>query len=240
MSTSVSTSVQSGTSNAKKNRVVKNWFTIGAAIVICIVLGLVIRTQGYVSGSEFAPSHFVQRSFSFYEIPLFHWQITPIRRQDSTPPAATFVKTKILKTIPKGVAKEWHLVSLSRGLSGETNGDANLLLTLLELGNGNELYWRNWSQQNPNHAAILWPIIHRLAKRELYILMPMVFSTADAEGKSPAEIQKIIDQQLAEEYVNLISDMRKAEQPKIAAKLLSEATVDYPNHPGLRRLTKND
>ncbi|MDA8967739.1 hypothetical protein N9F76_00450 [bacterium] len=240
MSTSVSTSVQSGTSTAKKNRVIKNWVTISAAIIICLVLGLVIRTQGYVSGSEFAPSHFVQRTFSFYEIPLVHWQITPIRRQDNTPSVATFVKTTILKTLPNGPASNWHLVSLSRGLSGKTNADANLLLAQLMIGDGTNFYWRDWSQRNPNHAAILWPIIQRLAKRELYILMPMVFATADSGGKSPSEMQKIIDRQLAEEYVSLISDMREAKQSTVAATLLSEALVDYPNHPGLQRLAQNE
>ena len=240
MSTSVSSSVQPGTSHAKKNRVIKNWVTICAALIICVVLGLVIRIQGYVSGNEFAPSHFVQRSFSFYEIPLFHWQITPIRRQDNTPSGVTFVKTKILNTSPKGPPTSWHLVSLTRGLSQETKADANFLLAQLELDNGQQLYWRNWSQQNPKHAAILWPIIHRLAKRELYILMPMVFATADSEIQNPAEFQKLIDQQLSQEYAGLITDMREAGKPNIAAKLLNEAVTDYPNHPGLQRLARDE
>ena len=219
---------------------IKNWVTICAAIIICVVLGLVIRIQGYVSGNEFAPSHFVQRSFSFYEIPLFHWQITPIRRQDNTPSGVTFVKTKILNTSSKGPPTSWHLVSLTRGLSQETKADANFLLAQLELDNGQQLYWRNWSQQNPKHAAILWPIIHRLAKRELYILMPMVFATADSEIQNPAEFQKLIDQQLSQEYASLITDMREAGKPNIAAKLLNEAVTDYPNHPGLQRLARNE
>ena len=219
---------------------IKNWVTICAAIIICIVLGLVIRIQGYVSGNEFAPSHFVQRRFSFYEIPLFHWQITPIRRQDSTPPVATFVKTKILNTLPKGPPTSWHLVSLTRGLSQETKADATFLLAQLELVNGQQFYWRDWSQKNPKHAAILWPIIHRLAKRELYILMPMVFSTADSGIQNPAEFQKLIDQQLSQEYASLITDMREAGKPNIAAKLLNEAVTDYPNHSGLQRLARKE
>jgi len=207
---------------------------------MCIVLALVIRIQGHVSGNEFAPSHFVQRSFSFYEIPLFHWQITPIRRQDNTPAGATFVKTKILNTLPKGPPTSWHLVSLSQGLSQETKADASFLLAQLELDNGQQLYWRNWSQQNPKHAAILWPIIHQLAKRELYILMPMVFATADSGIQNPAEFQKLIDQQLSQEYASLITDMREAGKPDIAAKLLNEAITDYPNDPGIQRLAQNE
>ena len=204
-------------------------------------MGLVIRTQGFVRGSEFAPSHFVRRSFSFYEIPLVHWQITPIRRSDDTPPAVTYVKTKILKKVPKGTATNWHLVSLSRGILGTTNADANFLLAQLEFSDqdSSDPYWIDWSKQNPKHAAVLWPIIQRLAERELYVFVPMVFATADSGGKSPAELQKAIDEQLAAEYVSLVSDMREAGKMTVAAALLSEAVADYPNHPGLQRLATN-
>jgi hypothetical protein len=242
VSTSVSTSAQSRTSSAKKNRVIRIWVSVSAAIIICVVLGLVIRTQGFVSGSEFAPSHFVQRSFSFYEIPLVHWQITPIRRRDDTPRAATYVKTKLLKKVPKGTASNWHLVSLTRGISGATNADANFLLAQLEFGDQakSDPYWIDWSKQNPKHAAILWPIVQRLAERELYIFIPMVFATADSGGKSPAELQKVIDDQLAREYVYLVRDMREAGKLTVAATLLSEALADYPTYPDLQRLATNE
>lgn len=220
---------------------IRIWVSVAAAVIICVVLGLVIRTQGFVRGSEFAPSHFVRRSFSFYEIPLVHWQITPIRRSDDTPPAATYVKTKILQKVPKGTATNWHLVSLSRGILGTTNADANFLLAQLEFSDqdNSDPYWIDWSKNNPKHAAVLWPIIQRLACRELYIFIPMVFATADSGGKSPAELQKIIDEQLAAEYVSLVSDMREAGKMTVAATLLSEAVADYPNHPGLQRLATN-
>lgn len=183
----------------------------------------------------------MRRSFSFYEIPLVHWQITPIRRSDDTPPAATYVKTKILKKVPKGSATNWHLVSLSRGILGTTNADANFLLAQLEFSDqdSSDPYWIDWSKQNPKHAAVLWPIIQRLAERELYVFIPMVFATADSGGKSPAELQKAIDEQLAAEYVSLVSDMREAGKMTVAAALLSEAVADYPNHPGLQRLATN-
>ena len=243
MSTSVSKSVQPGTSTAKKNRKIKNWVTICAAILICIVLGLVIRIQGHVSGSEFAPSHLVRRNFSFYEIPLFHWQITPIRRSDSTPATATYVKTAVLKKKPKGSPNNWHLATLTRGLSETTNADAHLLMAQFDLDDGqgkNSAYWRTWSVNNRQQAAVLWPIIHRLAQRELYILMPRIFATADSGIQTPAELQKIIDQQLADEYLSLITDMREAGESNIAANLLNEALSDYPNHAGLKRLSENN
>ena len=41
--------------------------------------------QGNISGTEFSPTHFQQRDFGFYEIPLIHLQISPIKRSASTP-----------------------------------------------------------------------------------------------------------------------------------------------------------
>jgi hypothetical protein len=237
VSTSVSTSAQSGKSSAKRNRSIRVWVSVSAAIIICVVLGLLIRTQGFVRGSEFAPTHFVQRSFSFYEIPFFHWQITPIRRSDDTPPAATYVKTAHLKKLPLAKASVWHLVSLSRGISGTTTADANLLVAQLKFSEKSDPYWVDWSKQNPKQAAILWPIIQRLAERELYVFIPMVFATADSQDRSPAELQKILDEQLAQEYVSLIKDMREAGNVTLAATLLSESLADYPNHPDLQRLS---
>jgi len=111
----------------------------------------------------------------------------------------------------------------------------------LDDGQGkNSAYWRTWSVNNPQQAAVLWPIIHRLAQRELYILMPRIFATADSGIQTPAELQKIIDQQLADEYLSLITDMREAGESNIAANLLNEALSDYPNHAGLKRLSENN
>ena len=239
MSTSVPQSGQPGTSVAKKNRIVKGWVTVIATIVICLVVAFVIGTQGHVRGYEFAPSHFEQREFSFYEIPLIHLQITPIKRKNRTPPTATYVRMATLKNVPKGRAITWHLVSISRGLTGQTVADADLLMQHLQLGNSQDPYWKVWSKQHPNHAAVLWPIIQQLAERELYVLIPMVLQIAEANADSLTHMQKTLDKRLTEEYVTLIKDMREAKNDDIAAGLLAEALVDYPNAPELNRLAEN-
>ena len=240
MSTSVSPSAQSGKSVAKQNRAVKGWVTVTATILLCLVVGFVIRTQGYISGYEFAPSHFEQREFSFYEIPLIHLQITPVKRKDTTPAAATYVRMTTLKNVPRGPATTWHLVSISRGLTGQTVSDANLLLQQLLMDDPNSSYWQTWSKQHPGNSAILWPIIQQLAQRELYVLIPMVFQIAEANSDSSTQMQKILDKRLAEEYVTLIKDMREAKNGDIAAELLAEALIDYPSDPELKRLAQGN
>ena len=67
MSTSVSSSAvifHRSRSNTKQGRSVKKWATLIATLILAFVLFIVIRTQGFVSGEEFSPTHFQQRSFS--------------------------------------------------------------------------------------------------------------------------------------------------------------------------------
>ena len=68
----------------RRDRTLKRWVTVVASLIMVAVLFLLIRLQGHVRGVEFAPTHFQQREFSFFEIPLIHVQITPIRRSATT------------------------------------------------------------------------------------------------------------------------------------------------------------
>lgn len=221
----------------KKNRTVKRWFAVISTIVVIVVLFVVIQTQGRVSGVEFSPTHFQQREFRFYEIPLIHVQITPIQRTGSTPPTAIYVRQNGLIPAPKGTPDVWHLVSISRGLTGSTPGDAELLTEQLKLvSNGND-YWRSWSVDHPNQAKILWTSIQKLAERELYLLMPPLFELAQ-RNPSPQEFQSAIDDRLQRDYFQLIQDMRAADRTDLAEDLLSEAISDYPDNEQLKNLRK--
>jgi hypothetical protein len=199
------------------------------------VVFIVIRTQGFVSGHEFSPTHFQQRKFSFYEIPLIHLQITPIKRSGTTPRTATYVRQNSLITPAPGTPTTWHLVAISRGLTGSTPADANLLMDQLSLRAGGDEYWRKWSIDHPKQAKILWPVIQRLAERELYLLMPPLFELAQIE-QSPDCLQENIDSHLKQQYRSLILDMKAADRSELAQQLLVEATRDYPEDTELGNL----
>ena len=239
MSTSVSTTPGQSKSTAKQNRRVRRWFTVIASIILVIVLLIIVRTQGYVSGYEFSPTHFQQRRFSFYEIPLLRIQITPIQRKGDTPATALYVRQNALITPYTGAPTVWHLVSLSRGLTGSTPADANLLVDQLELSPGGKDYWTEWSKDHKNKAKILWPFIQQLAERELYLLIPALFERAQLEPQTPQQLQESIDDYLRNEYVLLIQDMRAADRDDLADQLLAEAQQDYPNDPALAALSES-
>ncbi len=215
MSTSVS-STPGPTTPAKQSGMVKKWVTLIATVVLVFVLFIVVRTQGFVSGYEFSPTHFQLRKFSFYEIPLIHLQITPIKRAGATPTTATYVRQNSLITPYSGPPTSWHLVSLSRGLTGSTPADANLLVDQLNLLSGGNEYWRKWSIDQPKQAKILWPVIQKLAERELYILMPPLFELSQVE-QTPEQLQEKIDNQLRTQYRSLIQDMKAADRDELCA-----------------------
>jgi hypothetical protein len=194
----------------------------------------VIRTQGYVSGVEFAPSHFQTRDFNFYEIPLLHLQITPIHRKVRTGKTANYLRQKSLIPATAGPAETWHLVSLSRGLTGKTAADASYLVDQLQLGGAGNEFWRQWSIDHPSKAALVWPTIQKLADRELYVLIPALMELISSDGKSTQQsgeaLQTDIDQYLQEQYISLIRDMTAANRGPLAAALLAEARSDYPDN----------
>ena len=236
MSSSVSPAKSS--SGATRKPKLRKWVVILGGVFFTLILLAVVRLQGHVSGSEFSPSHFQIRGFSFYEIPLLHIQITPIKRSDLTPSTATYIRQKsLIPNPPKGPPQTWHLVTISRGISGTTPADAKLLCDQLSLqADGND-YWRTWSVDHPQRAKRLWPIVQRLAERELYILIPGVLEIARID-QPPAKFSQQADRWLRREYANLVQDMREADRHALADELLKEALSDFPGDAELSKLER--
>ena len=233
---SSSDSASTKPSGAGRKPKLRRWIIILGGALTTLLLLVVIRLQGRVSGREFSPTHFQIRQFSFYEIPLLHIQITPIKRTGVTPAAANFIRrTSLIPNPPKGPPQTWHLVTISRGISGTTPADAKLLCDQLSLqANGGD-YWQTWSQAHKQRAKVLWPIVQRLAERELYILVPGLLELAMVDQPA-TQFSQQADQWLRNEYAHLIQDMRDAERTTLANELLDEALQDFPDDVELTKL----
>jgi hypothetical protein len=237
VSTSVSNekspTVSRGTSTSGTK--LRTWVVVISTLALSMLIFFIVYTQGHVSGREFSPTHFQSREFSFYEIPLLHIQITPIRRKSTSLPTATYVRQNGLVSAPRGTPDTWHLVYLSRGLSGTTPADAQLLVDQLEMYGEKGAFWKKWSIDHPEHAAEIWPIAQRLAERELYVLIPMVMELAQKD-LSVEKMTGQVNELLKRQYRLLVTDMRAADRGELAQTLLEEATNDYPNDPELKKL----
>lgn len=201
------------------------WLWLISAIVLSVLLWGVVATMGYVEGEEFSPTHFRSRRFSFYEIPIIHWQITPIDRSSSTPSTAILLTQKKWISPPSASPTTWHLVSLSRGGNESQEDDAALLLSQLRLQRDGGSFWSHWSHEHPDLARVLWPTIETLSQRELYILMPRLL-----ELVCPIEdvdvLRQTLRQYLQQEYASLVRDMRAAGRDDLADALTLEASQD--------------
>ncbi len=237
MSTSVSNSTAKPRKRKSKLRI---WVSVLGGLFAIVIVGIVVRTQGRVSGVEFTPTHFQQREFSFYEIPILHLQITPIKRRSSTPATALYLRQNSLVKIAKGPPTDdsWHVVSVSRGLAGQRPIDAKLLVDQLEAQPQSDPFWEKWSIDNPEHAKVLWPVIQKLAQRELYVLIPKVFELARQDSQ-PDELAERIDEYLRQEYSQLITDMRDANRDELADGLVAEILADFPDDPELAKLRQS-
>lgn len=226
-------------------------------IVVALVLGglllfAFVRSQGRVTGTEFAPTNFQTRSFRFYEVPVLQIQLTPIERTGMISPMTTFLRKKSYIPRPKAAPTQdgWHLVRITRGVSGTTPGDAQLLTEHLGMSGADDLKWKIWSENHPAKAKTLWPIVKKLAERELYILVPGLFQKAEmlSAAQQPAKNQPTqdlpvekdfaasIDDWLLKQYIGVIGDMRAAKRNTLADGLLKEALADFPDSPELTEL----
>ena len=201
------------------------WVLLISTVVLAGVLFLIIRWGGYVDGEEFSPTHFRSRTFSFYEIPLIHWQITPIRRTTSTPMAALMLtQTKLIEP-PQGEPTVWHLVSLQNGGADRIHHDAALLMKQLRYHADGGAYWKTWSDDHPEMAKEFWPTIAKLSQRELYVLMPRLFEIV-RQSEDPVTLRSLVGGYLQQEYRSLIRDMRDAGREDLADALAAEAAAD--------------
>ena len=203
------------------------------------MIGLLIWLFGGVSGTEFSPTHFQVRRFTVQEIPWLKMQISPIRRTSSQLSAAQYLVAQKLIQQPQGPPNQWHLVELLRGGMQQSPADAKLLIDQLELitvpNQGNNAYWHDWSMNEPAKAQVLWPVIQKLAIRELYILLPKIFAHALA-AKDDSALRLWIDDYLRTSYGELVTEMRNTDRAELADELLSEAILDFPDDAKLQAL----
>lgn len=191
---------------------------------------LIVLLFGRVKGEEFAPTHFQSRSFQYYEIPLVHIQVTPIERKSTTDLVSQHVRSRQYVTVAQGPPEQWDIVELNG-----RPGDAELLTSVLELRQDGKLYWEEWSEDNPQAAQVLWPIVQKLATRQLYVLLPDVFEIARLDP-DPQSLKQRIDSFLAPAYADLTEDLAAAGKLEHARTVLDEALAEYPQQSRLREM----
>lgn len=172
---------------------------------LLLSVALAILVFGGVSGEEFSPQTFTHRAYWYWQIPILRIQIWPVQRRQLRTDAVTdyLTKNKYLPTANGPI--RWDLVQSSTVSSFWNHGDAAVLikyLDALENESGSDFYWLAWTKKHRKSATLLWPAIARLARTDLYYLMPAVFDRAMI-SKDPSEFGQELNRLLASEYEQL-------------------------------------
>ncbi|MBW8883472.1 MAG: hypothetical protein JF612_01570 [Planctomycetia bacterium] len=204
------------------------WSILGALGVTLLVF-LATVTFGAVHGTEFCPQTFERRSYSYYELPLVHLQMTGERHEDLTGDTEKHVTSNKYITQAGSGKKDWHVLIGSRGTRLRRPGDAGILLQYLDAEESNNVYrWVRWSEQNNNLAKVLWPAVQRVALHDMYIFVPDLFELAKSMD-DPMQLQQQLDQFVAGKLLILGRRMIERKDPA-AVKVLDEAiTLDPAN-----------
>jgi len=208
---------------------------VGGSIAVLGVLA-----SGNVSGTEFSPTTFSTRTFGYCEIPLVHWQVTPVVRIAQSEPFETLLQAeKLIPTATGQPTAVWHLVSVERAGVTIQQGDAELLVKYLRSSSfGTHPTAMEWTQKNPELAKVFWPIVARLARRNEYLLVPDLFELTRMTN-TPQELQAAMHEHLAKRYHRWANVEHNLDHPAPALELLDEALVYAQDLPKLHReLTK--
>lgn len=190
------------------------------ALLTLLVIAAGVWIGGRVEGSEFSPSDFSVREFQFYEVPILHTQITPIKRTKRTLDLPRYLAAQSLIDPAKKDPPIWHLASIGRAGTALENADAALLVDQFELAVNGQEFWRTWSEDHPAAAGVLWSVIQDLAYEELYVLVPDVFDVALNQSE-PNLLREALKKRLKKEIENLI-EYTELSQNEAFSQRLSE------------------
>jgi hypothetical protein len=175
-------------------------FLVLAGGLFVVVLGTLL--SGGVSGEEFAPDTFEHRAFVYFELPLLHIQVSPVRRfVERLPLARLLVDQHYIAT--KNPPSRWDFVVSHRLGEISRRGDARILSGYLGAWDPHDPpRWQVWTTEHPAMAKILWPAIAKLAQQELYLFIPDVFALA-TEGTEADAFESDLKRLLARRYEEL-------------------------------------
>jgi hypothetical protein len=206
-------------------RIIVSLLVLAALLVL---FGAPLLRYGAVVGQEFAPGRFQRRTYHYWEIPLIHVQMTPLKKQDDTNDLEKYLVAQKL-VVPRNEAKpRWDLVSLARGGVEAPPGDAAILCRYLDIKNDEgDLIWLKWSKDNAALAKVFWPAVADAARREMYIVAPELFHLALAADDA-AELKNELAQRLAERYENTARVQQQLGQHQRAVELFDASLQHNP------------
>lgn len=182
-----------------------------------VVLGLagfgalIILIFGRMTLTEFAPSTFKRRSFTYFQIPLINQQITPTVRSDDSTALERYLRGANLVRVSVNANARWDVISV-----GTEDGAAEILTTYMDILEGTPL--QDWSKAHPEMAQCLWAAVQEAAELQAYELTPDLFEMASSATDAQVFCRQI-NQWLITSYDELAADYREQSDEERATAL---------------------
>jgi tetratricopeptide (TPR) repeat protein len=210
------------------------FIVVGALVTIGVVL-LTIAQYGLVTGEEFSAENFTRRQFTYYEIPMVGLQVWPIDRTDKTNDLERFLlNEKLIEEVKTSDARRrWDLILATHGSPDGTQlvfseGQARILSSYLDAVDADKKnVWMEWSKQHQELAKVVWPVVAKLARQELYVFIPDLLLAARGAADAAAFKQRM-DLMLAEKYFDLAKTQQQLGRHELAVELFSECITLAP------------
>lgn len=163
------------------------FFTFLAVAALMLFLGIVLGVSS-ISGKEFNPISFQTRTFSYHRMPWIGVRLS----RTTLGTASSFASSDVLKHLPTlPQPPEWQVVELG-GFLEEDHGASILVDALSRRNADGHNAWGAWSFENPNTAAVLWPLVQRVAILDLYECIPSLLEAAqNAEDAASFELSAL-------------------------------------------------
>jgi hypothetical protein len=204
-------------------------------LVALLVLAYITFYFGYIEGEEFSSDTFTRRRFYYYEIPLVGLQVTPINRSMTSNSLELHLGSKGL--VPALTSQQqsgrWDLVMATRGIIPESRqvigqGEARVLCECLDSQDSKkENIWLDWTIKNDELAKVVWPVVAKLARQELYIFVPELLLHARA-ATDPKALKAELDALLAEKYLAFAQVQQRLGSHEQAIELYTEVLNHSP------------
>ena len=206
-------------------------FVVGFALIGAVFL-YSIAQFGWVEGEEFSAQSFQRRLFSYYEIPVVGLQLTAVERVGNNGDFENFLIAQRHVSVPKNPQDRWDLCWATRAGSEAVYGDSQILCRYLDAADDTDAeIWMEWSTEYPAAAKELWSVVTRLAEQELYILVPEMFSIAQAEPDVATAKTRYVET-LTRRYVELADSRQQLDDHPSAVELYSAALEISPDFVG--------
>ena len=154
----------------------KGMVAVALGMLAMVFLGVLVF--GRVEGMEFSPQRFRMRRFYYYHLPIVRLQVYPIEFESVASDLAKHVRANRLVGTVRNEPVRWDIATM-REVGRSYEGDALLLVRYLEQPGAKGVEsWLSWTENHPERAAQLWPLVARLAQENMYVLIPDLLQSA--------------------------------------------------------------